>query len=419
MTEKNQNQLKDYFKKAFHSAIQEGPDKTGLLLTMSIRIRAAGAMAIGLSLNFSMATDLKAQIHRTLNENTTEYNEYYEGDYINPNSNGSVSGTSGSGADRIETGSGYSDSHDVDVKYKNPNASLPSGVGASSRTDDIRRARQNLESSNEEKVVQRLEADRIAAEKARSENLLKRLESGRPPSALSWSEPYGSAGNYGPRVEVSQERLAPQAGPPLSQDTVAVPKEAQPQVSDMSYYLGAAIGFPGYHDFRQIKGVWGVGVTLGAQWEKGLIVEALFHYSRYDYEYFPLSLINMNQYNFGGALKYQFLRGMVRPVIGGLATYTRRSYSYQNSSYYSYYPSYTPIIPGYNDTTDAVDFGLSAGFDVILDDNFSVGAEFKNMWNLSNRNRTSVYYMGERNTIEDQSYYMINVTGKLYFGTSE
>ena len=94
-------------------------------------------------------------------------------------------------------------------------------------------------------------------------------------------------------------------------------------------------------------------------------------------------LKDVTQYGFGAAVKYNFGTGRVSPFIGALGTYTYREYEERR------------IGNGTADST-AFDAGLALGLDVKVAKNFSIGAEYRMMKNLSNsRNEESNQQMNQ------------------------
>jgi hypothetical protein len=115
-------------------------------------------------------------------------------------------------------------------------------------------------------------------------------------------------------------------------------------------------------------------------------------------------IVDMKQYNAGGAVKYQLLPGKLRPNVGGALAYNRRAYSENGYEFR---------------TSDAVDAGLLAGVDLQLTNTLSVGFDFRYMMNIGYRHNTSYpqsfVNAYQRNEIEKLDYYTATLAAKLQF----
>jgi hypothetical protein len=192
-------------------------------------------------------------------------------------------------------------------------------------------------------------------------------------------------------------------------------KETAPPAKNQNFIAGL-IGLGAYPDVVNVRGNGSMGVAVGLVTADRVVAEGSFLYGNYDledlfafsaspygYGYQP-RMVNMKQYNFTAAVKYQVLPGKIRPNIGGVASYTRRSYSEYKSEYL---------------TSDALDVGVAGGLDVALTDAFSVGLDLRYFWNMAYKTNTSVQqsfvYNRGSNPVESLQYYTATLAGKFTF----
>ena len=114
----------------------------------------------------------------------------------------------------------------------------------------------------------------------------------------------------------------------------------------------------------------------------------------------------MNQYQGLLAAKYQLLDGFVRPVLGGLVSYSYRSYAATTPT--SYGPSGTEF-----GTSHAVDLGVIAGVDLEFNDKMSIGVDMKYMFNMSSRIDGSS--VSGALLPEKSQYYITGITARVNF----
>ena len=173
-----------------------------------------------------------------------------------------------------------------------------------------------------------------------------------------------------------------------------------------------------YPDARNVKGQYAVGFLAGSKSNDKLVFEGSFLYSKYDIQqrqFFIFSngvvprITEMDQYNIGGLVKYQILDGLLRPAFGGVASYTYRTFTDTQFSSDSA-------------NSNAVDFGVMLGADLEFNKDFSMGLDFRYMWNLtsrtssdfSNQNFQRVTF-GNETPIERLSYYTIGISARAQF----
>jgi len=201
----------------------------------------------------------------------------------------------------------------------------------------------------------------------------------------------------------------------------------QKKTEKKSYY--SVIGGMGdYPDVPNIQGQYSLGFAMGQKINDRMLVEGSFLYSNYlvqqrdsytpnGYSCFGTGpgcfprITEMNQYNLSAVVKYHILPGTFRPVIGGLAEYTYRTYSD------------TQFAISNNDASShAINLGAILGADVEASDTLAIGLEFRYIWNLTYRASSdhliqnisqSVY--GNDKPIETLGQMQINLMARMTF----
>src|SRR5690606_115192 len=100
-----------------------------------------------------------------------------------------------------------------------------------------------------------------------------------------------------------------------------LPPEPLPPLA--TKYSSASVGVTQASDADHVKGNYSMGFTFGTRYDDAYAVEGSFIVSNYEVEninnhrwYGQVDLFDVNQYSGNVALKYFFLKGMVRPVLG-------------------------------------------------------------------------------------------------------
>lgn len=334
---------------------------------------------------------------------------------------------------------------------KQPTTYIESSPLKKSRADAIREARQEAEVETETKLVEKLEESRIEDEKRRADALFgERFNkmNERPAAPAIQPEP----------TPIYIQQVPVQAAPVVVQhvqevepvepvEDVSIRDEVRAALVDYNEessnnnniyesktFMGVSAGI-GEYNASNVAGQYALGFSVGSRFRDRWVVEGSFNYSRYQiektynsgyaygsiygynnyayngvyYGYLP-KLIDMEQYTGGATVKYQMLSGMFRPVLGATGTYSYRSYSSDSSLYWK----------ADSANTHAIDVGLVTGVDLDLDPEYSVGLDFRYMWNLSNRTDDNYqrYYLNpllNEEKVESISYYMLSIVGKAYF----
>ncbi|MCC6137081.1 MAG: porin family protein [Bdellovibrionaceae bacterium] len=247
-----------------------------------------------------------------------------------------------------------------------------------SRSNDIRKARKNMEIGTEAKMVEKIEWSRIEDEKDRADRLFgNRLDK-------NYNDDYKKEE---PKVIIVEKPayVAPvQAEPayvaPAKAAAVYDVKTEEKEVSNWwgeEAYIAPMVGTLNYSADNVSSGN-AFGVALGSRFDSNVSIEGSFLYGEVQMEDYNVGFYNMpglkdvTQYGFGGAVKYNFGMGRISPVVGALGSYTMRDY--QETRYNG----------GGTAESTAFDAGLMVGLDVKIAKNFSIGAEYRLMKNISN-----------------------------------
>lgn len=273
-----------------------------------------------------------------------------------------------------------------------------------SAADKLRRQRIEMEQQTESKIVEKLEEARMKAEQERAQKLLTGLEA-KEEKKEEKTEQKEEAPVVAPVIATPEPV---QVVAPVQQVQVFEPVQAQEEPaiqvkselaaldedkkSNERMYVTFDFGFMSYGAKNVDTGV-GLGANLGMVFNDRYVVEGNFMYTRADIEsvtdlalvtpgaVYP-TIIQMDQYNFGGTFKYRILTSRFSPYIGGSLAYVYRDYKDQQS-FGNYGNSYYPYSNQSLDASSwALDVGLLVGADIKLSENVAIGTEFKYMMNV-------------------------------------
>ena len=312
---------------------------------------------------------------------------------------------------------------------KQPETQVEGSPLSTSRADSIRRGRQEEELKTESKIVEKLEQSRMEDEKKRAQVLfgdkfetLQNQQQAQPapvviPAAAVQQAPVQMAPVQAQPVIINQNES-------LTRD--AVREEVRAALSDedkavtpsleQKYFMATA-GIGQYPDMDAIKGNYSLGVGFGTRYDLFLI-EGSFVFSNYTltaqyaaspYAYAgsqPSASFDMNQYQGNLAAKYQLLGGFVRPVLGGMISYSYREYTANDYTTYG--------APGTKfGTSHAIDLGAIAGVDLEFNQKISCGFDLKYMWNMANKESGST--VAGATQVEKLQYFTTGVFARVNF----
>lgn len=314
---------------------------------------------------------------------------------------------------------------------KQPTTIIEASPLTESRAEQIRRARQDAELQTEQRIVEKLEASRMEDEKKRASvlfgdkfNQMNEQQQQQPQAVQQpvYAQPVQVQQVEEPKEntrDIIREELA--AAMKVEEDAAMAPLETK--------YVAGILGIADLPDVRNVKGNYSLGVAFGTKYDN-FVVEGSFLYSNYTVEgqgyysggygygypyntgggYWTPDNIDVNQYTGSLAAKVQLFSGIIKPVIGGLVAYSYRQFSWANNNGYSY-----------NDTkanSHAIDIGTIVGADLEFSPKYSLGVDFRYMWNLSSRlNADNTWMTGPQygTPIEKLQYYVMSIVGRVNF----
>jgi hypothetical protein len=315
---------------------------------------------------------------------------------------------------------------------KQPTTVIEASPLQESRAEQIRKARQDAEVSTEQRIVEKLEASRMEDEKKRA--------------SVLFGDKFNSL-----NADNAQQVQQVQVQQPIVVQQVPVQKVEEPKentrdiireelaaaslkakeievVEDIvsTKYVAGLLGVGDYPDVRNVKGNYAFGVAFGSKHD-GIIIEGAFLYSNYRLTpggsggcgggcqnnfyggvYFP-NEVDINQYAGQLAAKVQLFQGVVKPVFGGLVSYSYRDFKWTN--YAGGYDSNSA-------KSHAIDFGALVGADLEFSKKYSLGLDYRYMWNLSSRtdNPSNTWMSGPYySNIEKLQYWVLSVAGRVNF----
>ena len=289
-----------------------------------------------------------------------------------------------------------------------------------SKIETLRKQREDVEHQTEDKLMQRLEDDRLVSEKDRADRLFVAQPAASPAAVPVLPPPQIVAPVAAPvAVQVPPPAVVqPVANESLTAEVDNSNLAPAPDQDKTKFSVGGLAGVGAYPSSSNISGQYALGLDGNFLLNDGLGVEITGLFSSYrvsgQYSLFnPYGLVQMNQTNVTGGLTYRFLDGRVQPLVGALVGYTRRNYS--NLAMYGYQNGFGLNGNGSNGS-NAFDGGLMVGVDVALTKKVSIGADFRYMFNLTSSldNPWSGYNTAFSQTpLESMSYYFADINLKL------
>ncbi|HEX7675953.1 MAG TPA: hypothetical protein VF412_17380 [Bdellovibrio sp.] len=319
---------------------------------------------------------------------------------------------------------------------KQPTTVIEATPLTESRAEQIRKSRQDAEVQTEQRIVEKLEQSRMEDEKKRANvlfgdkfNQLNNQQEQQPVQVQQVQQVQAPV----QQVPVQQVQEPKENTRDIIREELAAARkdeEAAAQAPIENKYVSIMAGVADLPDVRNVKGNYSLGVSFGNKYDN-FIVEGTFLYSNYTVDqgggyvsnysylspyggtvYIPNN-VDVNQYSGQIAAKLQLFSGIIRPVVGALASYSYRTFAWSNNnSGYAYN----------NDSTansSAIDLGALAGVDLELSPKYALGLDFRYMWNMSSRvdssSNTWMNTPAYGTPIEKLQYYVMSVSGRFYF----
>lgn len=239
------------------------------------------------------------------------------------------------------------------------------------QADRIRNSRRGAERKTEDRVLRKIEKDRLQAEQERMNRLFG--EDGTP-KKKRYSERPLSAGSGA----TSRSYAQPEAYEPPSEPNMAI---------------GLIGGVATYPTAGNVRGGFSGGLDYDLFLGSGFTLDATFIYSNYDIQSptvcvfcpgMPSYVRNLKQYNISSGITYGFMQGMVIPKAGVSLGYVRRNYTDR--------VTIGNFGSGGNSGSNAFDMGLTAGADIRASKHFMISAELRYNFNITYRSDDPLAY---------------------------
>lgn len=315
---------------------------------------------------------------------------------------------------------------------KQPTTLIEASPLADSKADMIRKSRQNEEMNTESKIVEKLEQSRMEDEKKRASVLFgdrfEALQNGSAapspvqvapapqpvqPIYIEQKKEAAPTVEVEPKETLTRDAVREEVRAALTEDSKAITAPVETR-----YFSGYA-GIGEYPDVKNVKGNYSLGAAFGTRYDY-FMIEGAFIMSNYSVDInnfaaagvpggYRLDSYDVNQYQGSIAAKYQLLGGMVRPVLGGLIAYSYRKYALTNS--------YTNASQD-TGNSHSIDLGINTGIDLEFSPKFSLGVDFRYMFNMSSRitsnyQNSSYGYVGT--PLEKLQYYTTGISARVNF----
>lgn len=308
--------------------------------------------------------------------------------------------------------------------HQSPATQIEAAPLANSRADQLRKARQDVEVQTEQAIVEQLEASRLEWEKKRADALLKNISKQDdvvPAQPAVQAIPVEQAAPVVvvPAAVTEQQKANDAAASAeinaLKQDIKDL-KQKNDQPKSESY-MSLGFGMPNYRNVINLKSDASFGLSLGVHSPNNVVFEGSFYYSSMRIERPTTSVFggipeidNVDQYNGIAAVKYTFVKSKMRPLLGALASYTYRDYSFAQCVI-----SCPP-----KSSSHALDAGFLIGGEVDVSDTLSVGVEYQYLRNLSNRlvapiQPSFTFAMYPTGRLEESEYSLFTVRARFAF----
>lgn len=314
-----------------------------------------------------------------------------------------------------------------------PQVNISASPLAKSKAEAIREARQQAEVDTENKIVEKLESSRMEDERRRASVLFDAPFNNLSNQQQQPIQPAVAPAPIAQPVVVQQVAPAPAPAPVVDKDMVREEVRAAMQSEQTipdevveQKYFGASVGIGEYPDVQNVRGNYLLGVTFGTKFDETYAVEGSFTYGDYsveplgygywnNYGFYVPRLIDVHQYQGSMGVKYLFLNGVIKPTIGGVVAYSYREFSWSKDQY-------NPYGSG-NQTANshAIDIGTTVGADIQMGKKWSLGLDFKYMWNLASRvntNQQSMFLTTQEvfgKPIEKLQYYTMTLSARANF----
>lgn len=334
------------------------------------------------------------------------------------------------------------------IVQKQPTTFVEASPLVESKAEQMRKSRVDAEAQTETKIVEKLETSRLEDEKRRADVLFgskfeqlgsqQQTLNSQQPSPLSQQVQQSPSAFQPIPVQIVQPAPVPVVASSdkedhesLSRETIkneiqsALKAEQEAEVTSIERkYFTALVGFPDYPDASNVRGNYSLGATFGTNYDETYSVEGSLIFSNYNMipvytNGFTAPNMDVNQYAASLGLKYFMFTGMVKPFLGGLMQYNYRTYAWSNNNYVynNYYNNGYYNNNSESTNSHAVDFGLNVGADIVFNHKFSLGVDYRYLFNIYSRkdNSAFVYQPYYGTPLEQLNASLFSVSAKVGF----
>lgn len=323
---------------------------------------------------------------------------------------------------------------------KQPTTYVEASSIEESRAERLRKARQDIEVQTEQKIVEKLEQSRLEDEQKRVDKIFggaaaapvvapaptttiqAPIQQVVVPAETAKVVTQDDLNNTKKEILTAIEVQKTEEKPIVEAAKTVAAVEIAKDVFQKRYYIGSNVGLQDYVDVANIDSRGAAGILVGSEVDRSFLVEGGFLYSNYYIQdlYWgsgvPL-FREMNQWNFSFAAKYQFIiNHTFRPYVGAMTSYTYRKY-FDRAIITPGGPQ--PLPPDQEATSWAFDLGLTTGINLLLGDNFEIGAEFRYSTNLFHRSDSDIisanYLPQGAQLVEETDYTTFLINGFYRF----
>ncbi len=269
------------------------------------------------------------------------------------------------------------------VMQEQPTTVIEAAPLTTSSADDLRKVEEQTEVQTEQKIAEKLEQERIAAEKERQQQILNSMSSLTPAASTQAATAQPATAPQPPSVIVVSPAQNQQSAPSKDQIQEMVKEDIsninKPNEETGHYFMSGSVGQINYHS-SDISSFGAASLSVGKEFPSNWDVSGDFGYSNNNVNQSYFLFQNMQQYSLGLTARYVFFNGMIRPSLGGAVDYVRRQYSGLQDATGTYYSAGGSPLD--QQTTDAVDAGVVADIDLAVSKNFLIGLEYRYMMNV-------------------------------------
>jgi hypothetical protein len=329
-----------------------------------------------------------------------------------------------------------------------PVTTVEAAPATESHAEALRRQRQQAEMNTEQKIVEKLEDERLQEENARAERLFGSKKEQQQQAAPVVAPVVAPAPTPAPAPVVTTPAPAPTAAAPApvpaqpqqvtiekveiiqppapiptpveksepaAETTKAEADKIEDEAIPAKFYVGALLGNLSYGS-DNVKSNYGLGVDVGTilqnHWALGL--SYLYSNSNINDYWYPYQLFHtMNQSDLTAYVKYYILSDRLKPYVGGSVSWVNRQYTDQ---YLNYNGGYTAAG---TTSTNAIDAGLLGGVDFAITPKFMLGLGAAYNFNVATTNDINFasYNMSGSGIepLEKMSYWTFLISAKFVF----